>query len=243
MAEAKMNDMLLSERAMMPLATQWLTAPQLHAMLGGGVDDSRHGLWLAPLNDAMAACGVTSRVRQTAFLTCALLQSAELYRLEDTLSYSPQRLCQVWPERFHSDTVAMSFSHAPERLANHVYAGLYGNGDEASGDGWRYHGRGLLRLNGRANYAALSRAFPIDALANPDLLCVPYGAALSAAWYWQANGLNELADLIGTAGTGIDAQLEELARRVNGASSSPIKRRVYWARVQLALERPSGVVA
>lgn len=69
-----------------------------------------------------------------------------------------------------------------------------GNGDEASGDGFLFRGRGILQLTGRSNYASASKEMGVDLLKNPDLLLQPQHAALSAAWFWAKNGLNELAD-------------------------------------------------
>jgi len=210
-----------------------LTELQLCAVLGAADAHSRPGVWLDPLNESMRACAINSPVRQAAFLAQVLLESTELRHLEEVLSYSLPRLRQVWPQRFPSDAFAAPFAHAPERLANHVYASRMGNGDEASGDGWRYRGRGLIQLTGRDNYSALSQALPIDALADPDLLLQPPGAALSAGWFWQSHGLNELADL--TAGSDSDTYFVEITRRINGGSNSLAERRAYWARAQQAL--------
>lgn len=77
---------------------------------------------------------------------------AELQPVEENLSYSAKRLSQVWPKRFDEKTAA-AYAHQPEKIANRAYAGRIGNGDEASGDGWRFRGRGLVQITGRSNYA------------------------------------------------------------------------------------------
>ena len=211
-----------------------ITEPQLRAVLACGADDARPGAWLDALNAAMRGCDIATPARQAAFLAQVLHESGELRHLEESLNYSPQRLRQVWPRRFPTDEAAAAYGHAPERLANHIYADRLGNGDEASGDGWRYRGRGLIQLTGRDNYAALARALPIDALADPALLLTPAGAALSAGWFWRAHGLNELADQ--AVGADADARFAEITRRVNGGTNGLDERRAYWLRARQALD-------
>jgi putative chitinase len=210
-----------------------VTEPQLRAILACAADDSRPGAWLDALNTAMRDCDIASTARQAAFLAQVLHESAELRHLEEALGYSPQRLRRVWPRRFPTDELAAAYGHAPERLANFIYADRLGNGGEASGDGWRYRGRGLIQLTGRDNYTALARALPIDALADPALLLEPAGAALSAGWFWRSHGLNELADQ--AVGADADAHFAEITRRVNGGINGLDERRAYWQRARRVL--------
>ena len=214
-----------------------LTETQLCTILAVEGGDARPGLWLAPLNDAMAACDITTTVRQAAFLAQVLVESAALRQVEEALSYSLARLRVVWPQRFPSDELAAPFAHAPQRLANHVYAGRMGNGDEASGDGWNYRGRGLIQLTGRDNYAALAKALSIDTLNTPDLLLRPAGAALSAAWFWQSHHLNELADLSTGADADGDRHFVDITRRVNGGTNGLDERRACWQRALRVLKQ------
>jgi len=150
--------------------------------------------WIDPLNRAMARFGIDTAQRAAAFIAQIAEESGQLNRLEENLSYSAKRLTQVWPSRFPTLDAAQAYARAPEKLANFVYAGRLGNGDTASGDGWRYRGRGLLQISGRANYAAAAKALGNPYEDNPDLLATPPHAALSAAQFWQAKGLNALAD-------------------------------------------------
>lgn len=206
-----------------------ITKEQLAAMLTTPDAATRAVIWTSPLNDCMRACSITTVPRQSAFLAQVMLESSEFRQLQESLSYSPQRLRQVWPQRFHTDELAAEYGHNPEKLANNVYANRMGNGDEASGDGWNYRGRGLIQLTGRENYANFSKAMNSAALHNPDLLQQPAGAALSAGWFWLSKGLNELADL--TAGADGDAHFVELTKRINGGTNGLQQRREYWLRI------------
>lgn len=216
-----------------------LTEAQLRAMLTTADADARVARWLSPINDGMRACAITTPVRQAVFLAQVLLESSELRLTEEALHYSAQRLCQVWPQRFPSEDVASAFSNNPEKLANRVYAQRMGNGDEDSGDGWAYRGRGLIQLTGRDNYAGFSRAMGIDALSDPDLLQRPAGAVLSAGWFWQSKGLNELADRMAGTNADADAVFAEITRRINGGLNGLAQRREYWMRARQALGIPA----
>jgi putative chitinase len=210
-----------------------ITQQQLRAMMIATDADARAARWVAALNDAMHACAITSRMRQAAFLAQVMVESSELRTCDEALNYSPERLRQVWPQRFPSDEVAGRYGHNPARLANYVYAGRMGNGGEDSGDGWRFHGRGLIQLTGRDNYKAFMQAMQVDVLSNPDLLLAPANAALSAAWFWESKGLNALADQLD--GNQADRQFELITRRVNGGMLALEQRRAYWQRARMVL--------
>ncbi len=215
-----------------------ITKEQLQAMLTTADAGNRAALWVGPLNGCMRACDISTPPRQAAFLAQVLLESSEFHLLQESLNYSAERLRQVWPQRFPNDAVAADYSHRPEKLASNVYANRMGNGNEASGDGWAYRGRGLIQLTGRDNYASFSRAMGIDAVADPDLLLQPAGATMSAAWFWQSKGLNELADQ--TAGRDADAAFLALTKRINGGTNGLPQRRDYWRRAQQALGINAG---
>lgn len=95
----------------------------------------------------------------------------------ENLNYSARRIRQVWPSRFASVEAAKPYANHPERLANKVYGGRLGNGPEASGDGWRYRGRGFCQITGEASYARLSKLLDIDLVADPDRAMEPRIAA------------------------------------------------------------------
>ena len=100
----------------------------------------------------------------------------------------------MWPRRFRTIAEATPFARNPKALANRVYSSRNGNGDEASGDGWRYRGRGLFQLTGRANYLRAAQALGRPYVGDPDMVGEPSDACLTAAWFWATNGGNRLID-------------------------------------------------
>jgi putative chitinase len=105
--------------------------------------------------------------------------------------------------------VAQPYHRNPEKIANKVYADRMGNGDEASGDGFKYRGRGLIQLTGKDNYRACGDALGVDLVENPDLVSSPQYAALSAGWFWDKNKLNQFADA---------NDMTTLTKRINGGT-------------------------
>lgn len=151
------------------------------------------GIFLSALDRAMLRWKIDSRVRTAAFLAQVGHESGQLRQLVENLNYSADALVRTWPSRFTAET-AQAYARQPEKIANRVYGGRMGNGPEASGDGWRYRGRGLIQLTGRANYRAAGQALGLPLEEQPELLEQPEQAAQSAAWWWAQHGLNELAD-------------------------------------------------
>lgn len=182
------------------------------------------GVFVPALNRAMARYRIDSPVRRAAFLAQVGHESGQLRRLVENLNYSAAGLCATWPSRFRGaggkpNALAERLARRPEAIANHVYAGRLGNGPESSSDGWRYRGRGLIQITGRANYRACGVGLRQNLEDYPELLEVPDWAAMSAAWYWDANGLNELADA---------GQFESITRRVNGGLHGQAARVALW---------------
>ena len=122
----------------------------------------------------------------------------------------------VWPKRFPTEASALPYVADERKLANFVYAGRLGNGNAASGDVFKFRGRGIIQVTGRSNYASAGVALGLKLVEDPDLLLVPANAAMSAAWYWSSRGLNALAD-----DRTDDNDLEdftEITRRINGGT-------------------------
>lgn len=138
--------------------------------------------------------GVYSTFRKAAFLSQIGYESIWFTHVEENLNYSPEALVHTWPAHFPDLVSTTGYARNPEKIANKVYANRMGNGDESSGDGWKFRGRGLLQLTGKDNYTAYSAASRHDCIIDPDYVASPFGAVGSACWFWEVNKLNAYAD-------------------------------------------------
>jgi putative chitinase len=199
-------------------------------------------LWAPALNSALVRFDIDSPARVAAFLAQIAHESGEMNRLTENLNYSAERLRAVWPKRFPSLKFARDYERKPEKIANYVYASRLGNGDEASGDGWRYRGRGLIQLTGRGNYGETGREIGLPLESDPDLLAKPEAAAMSAAYFWKSRGLNVLAD--DRNDDDDDEDFVTITRRINGGRVGLEDRRKYWSQAkQILATLPAPVIA
>jgi putative chitinase len=136
---------------------------------------------------------IDTPLRVAHFLAQTAHESEGFTHFVENLNYSAAGLKNTFPKYFHQVSPA-AYARNPEKIANHVYASRMGNGNEASGDGWKFRGRGMIQLTGRDNYTHFSNDAGKDAVQNPDLLSTPEGAAESAAWYWKERDINKPAD-------------------------------------------------
>lgn len=154
----------------------------------------REAKFVEPLNRAMTEFGLTSKLRAAAFLATIAHESAQLSALEENLNYSTRALLSTWPARFPA-SIATFYERQPQKIANRAYANRMGNGDEASGDGWRYRGAGLIQITGKDAHAACAKYFGLSLDDMAAWLRTPLGASLSAAWWWANNDVNKYADV------------------------------------------------
>lgn len=144
------------------------------------------------LQKACGEAGINTPELVAAFLANIGVESAGLTATVENLNYSATGLLATFPSHF-TQLEAQQYARKPITIASRAYANRLGNGDEASGDGWRYRGRGYLQVTGKSNYAAAGKALGLDLLAHPELLEQPEGAARSAAWFWSSNKLSRFA--------------------------------------------------
>lgn len=173
-------------------------------------DDSAS--WYPILVDVLPTFNITSKLRFAGWVAQMGHESQDFKTLKENLNYRASGLRKTFGKYFTSDSLAASYEHQPEKIANRVYANRMGNGDEASGDGWKYRGRGLIQITGKNNYSACSTALYNDdrLLTNPDLLMQMDGAVRSACWFWNKGGLNAYAD---------KSDLVTITIRINGATN------------------------
>lgn len=173
-----------------------------------GVAPTQARIYADPLQAAAARFGIESKARVAAFLAQLHYESHGFTRTEENLYYTtPERIRAMWPTRVATLLDASKLCRNPQALANVVYANRLGNGDPASGEGWKYRGRGLIQLTGRTNYHVASDALGADYVADPDAVAAPEGACLTAAWFWESIHGNELADA---------SLIDTLTKRING---------------------------
>lgn len=201
-------------------------ADMLTGLRAVGVSQPLALAWAEPMAAAAARYQITDWKRLAAWLAQCSHESARFTRLEEGLVYtSAERIVAVFGKRLAP--IAGELVRAPQALANAAYADRLGNGPRASGDGWRYRGRGLIQLTGRDNYRAAGRALSWGLEEQPDLVLRPDIAALTAAWFWSSHGCNAMADAGDIGGC---------TRVVNGpAMAGALERQELYKRALTAL--------
>jgi putative chitinase len=152
--------------------------------------------WYEPVAAAFIKYGITKPEHIAAWLAQFGHESASFSAVVENMNYSANGLVTTWPSRFsHEQSIskkyALDYARKPEKIGNFVYADRMGNGSESSGDGYRYRGRGLAMITGKAYYSACSKGIGVDLITNPELLEQPLIAAESAAWVWKDKFCNE----------------------------------------------------
>lgn len=183
-----------------------LTKEKLSQLIPGNqyVDE-----WYEALSQLLPEYDINTPKRIAAFIAQCAHESAGFKFLKENLNYRAESLVRVWPRYFPNIDIARQYAHKQERIANRAYANRMGNGDEESGDGWRFCGRGLIQLTGRNNYEAFSESIETPVEEIPEYLATFEGAAQSACWFWETNHLNKWAD------TG---DIVTLTKKINGGT-------------------------
>jgi putative chitinase len=168
-----------------------ITREQLAQLIPGNPYLSQ---WCDALNEILPKYGIDTPQRVAHFIAQCAHESGNFERLRENLNYRRDRLRKVFPKYFPNDDIAAAYANKQEMIANRVYANRNGNGDEASGDGFRYCGRGLIQLTGRDNYAFFAGSLDIPIEEAAEYLETFEGAVQSACWFWETNNLNQWAD-------------------------------------------------
>lgn len=164
-------------------------------------------VWEAPLNTTFERFDISTPLRQAAFIAQCGHECGNFKILSENLNYRAETLMKLWPKRFPTLEIANQYAKNPKKIANMVYANRMGNRDEASGDGYRFRGRGCIQLTGHANYYHAGQALGEDFVMQPDLVATPQYAALSAGFFWNTQKLNQYADT---------KDLRTMTKKING---------------------------
>ena len=162
--------------------------------------------------DTATKFNINTPLRLAHFLAQAGHESGGFRAVTENLNYGAKGLMGIFKKYFPTAALAAQYERKPEKIANRVYGGRMGNGAEASGEGFKFRGRGYIQLTGKENYTAFDKTVEDNILATPDLVATKY-PLLSAAWFFSKNGLNSLADKGAT-----DADVTAITKRVNGGT-------------------------
>lgn len=184
-----------------------LTQSQLSEIIG---KNPYVNYWHNAMERLLPDYDINTPQRIAAFVAQCAHESGNFKFLKENLNYKWQTLRKIFPKYFPTDELAQQYAsraNRQEAIANRVYANRMGNGDEASGDGFRYCGRGLIQLTGKNNYQAFADSIETPVEDIPEYLGTFEGAVQSACWFWETNSLNRWADV---------GDIRELTRRING---------------------------
>ena len=167
---------------------------------------------LTQIPEVMEKFQINTPLRLCHFLAQCGHESNNFKAVSENLNYGAKGLMGIFKKYFPTEALALEYERKPEKIANKVYANRMENGDEASGDGYKFRGRGFIQLTGKTNYKAFDKVVSEDILANPDLVATKY-PLLSAAWFWDSRKLNADAD----KGAGDDV-VTAITKKVNGGT-------------------------
>ncbi len=165
--------------------------------------------WYKAISEILPEYEINTPQRVAAFLAQCAHESGGFIFLKENLNYKAASLRKVFPKYFPDDATAAAYANKPEMIANRVYANRMGNGDEASGDGWRFCGRGLIQLTGKNNYTFFAGSLDIPVEEASEYLQTFEGAVQSACFFWEQNKLNQWADA---------GDILTLTKRINGGT-------------------------
>jgi putative chitinase len=181
-----------------------LTASQLKQMVPG-ITHVDH--WIEAFDQLLPDYEINTPKRIAAFIAQCAHESGGFRFLKENLNYKAESLMKTFPKYFSDRDTANAYAKQPAKIANRVYANRMGNGDEASGDGFKYCGRGLIQLTGKSNYSWFAASLEISPEEASAYLETFEGAAQSACWFWENNNLNVEADA---------GDIKKMTRKING---------------------------
>ena len=165
--------------------------------------------WHKALSQLLPDYEINTPKRIAAFIAQCAHESGGFIFLSENLNYKAESLVKVFPKYFKDISMAKAYEKQPEKIANKIYADRMGNGNELSGDGYKYRGRGLIQLTGKTNYTWFAASLSISPEEAAEYMGTFEGAAQSACWFWETNKLNEWAD---------KGDIEKMTKIINGGT-------------------------
>ena len=181
-----------------------ITREQLQSCIGNNpyLDN-----WVHALNEILPDYDINTPQRVAAFIAQCAHESGGFKFLTENLNYRAVTLRKLFSKYFPTDALAQEYEKKPEKIANRIYGGRMGNGPEETGDGFRYCGRGLIQLTGKANYQNFADSIETPVEEVSEYLQTFEGAVQSACWFWESNNLNALADA---------GDIKMMTKKING---------------------------
>jgi putative chitinase len=165
--------------------------------------------WHKALSQLLPDYEINTPQRIAAFMAQCAHESGEFLFLSENLNYKAASLRKIFGKYFPDDATAAAYEKKPEKIANRIYASRMGNSDEASGDGYKYRGRGLIQVTGKQNYTWFAASLQITPEEAAEYMGTFEGAAQSACWFWETNKLNDWAD---------KGDIVTLTKKINGGT-------------------------
>ena len=175
--------------------------------------------WYEALCEILPDYDIDTVPRVAAFLAQTAHESGGYRAIKENLNYKAESLMRVWPRYFPNIDVARAYAGKQEMIANRAYANRMGNGPEESGDGWKFCGRGLIQLTGKDNYTRYAQSLEIGLDEASEHLTTFEGCVQSAAWFWEANNLNQYAD---------SGDILTMTKRINGGTLGLADRQKHY---------------
>jgi len=176
--------------------------------------------WFAALSSILPQYEINTAERMAAFLAQCIHESAGFTVLKENLNYSKDGLRKVFPKYFPDEATALRYARQPVAIANRVYGGRMGNGNEQSGDGFKFSGKGIIQLTGKSNVTKFAEFMKMNPDDMPAYLLTCEGAVHSACWFWTTNKLNDLAD---------KKDIVTITKRINGGTIGLEDRKKHYA--------------
>jgi putative chitinase len=173
-------------------------------------------VWYKPFQEAMDEFGIDSPVDRA--MLCAQMghESGSMTRFSENLNYSAEGLVKTFEKYFPTKSSTVGYANKPEKIASKVYARRYGNGNEESGDGWKYRGRGPIQITFASTYAECGDFLNLDLTEHPELLLIPEHGARSACWFWAVyKQIDMMPDR---------SNVEAVTKRINGGTHGLVDR-------------------